>query len=115
MLKRLVVLVVLALFALGSLSGYLIFNRFIIQGSLKIAAGQVQIVQGEHKLAKGKARLASGERELANGKKTYGEMGRPTLLAAASIIPITLPFAVLANNDASHKLAEGGKQVTEGR
>ena len=115
-MPRILVLLLFALLALGSLSGYLILNRLTIAGSMKVAAGKLQIAQGENKLASGKARLASGERELSNGKKMYGTVNQTPLLAAMSIIAAPLAVAALAEKKVvGSKVAEGDKEVAAGQ
>lgn len=103
--------------SLGSFVAYLILNRLIISGSVKVAAGQIQIAEGEKRLANGKARLASGERELASGKKTFSA-SQNALLAAAVVFPPTLAVAAVAGTGkqvVGSKLVEGDREVAAGR
>lgn len=114
---KLLVVILLFLCALSSFVGYLVLNRLIISGSLKVAAGQIQIAAGQKRLSSGKERLASGERELASGKRAYGT-GEKALLAAATVFPPTLAVMAVTgvgSHSISGKLAEGDRQVAAGR
>jgi len=114
MLKRILVLLILSILAVASLSAFLVLNKQIITGSLKIASGKIQIAAGEKKLALGKARLTRGEQELRSGK-SFGEMSTTPALAAAAVFPAILAVTVAGNAAVNNKLAQGDKEVAEGR
>jgi len=111
---RILIIILMFLLALGSLSGYLILNRLIIEGSLKIAAGEVQIAQGQQKLASGKARLANGEKQLQSGKKVSGQLSDSTMVAAVTVFPLAIA-AYAGRHVVNSKLAEGDKEVAAGK
>lgn len=115
-MKKGLTLISLLILSIACLSGYLILNKLIFEGSLRILAGEKQIAEGQLKLQRGKARLARGEKELSRGKKTYQGMtfATPLELASTVVMPVFIA-SVAANKVASDKISQGDQLVAQGR
>jgi hypothetical protein len=111
---KVLILLLLALLAIGSLSGYLFLTHKITAGSLQIAAGQQQLAQGEQMLANGKDRLARGQQQLSQAQNTYKKVKAAPLWAAA-VSPITGVLMEAGKKVASSKIAAGQQQVARGQ
>jgi hypothetical protein len=110
-MRKLLILIVLLLFAIGSISGYVYLNKKIIAGEIKIAEGKIQITQGESMLAKGKARLKQGQRKLSSAKQAHNTVQSIPFMRTANKLPIIGTPAKIVRN----KIAEGDKLVAKGK
>lgn len=116
MTKKILTLSFLCLLSVGLMTGYLYLTKKIITGSLKIAAGQVQIKSGSQMLAQGKARLASGEQELSEGKKVYQSVKSGPIIGLATIVPVTgVALTLVSESALGGKIAKGDQEVAQGR
>lgn len=111
---KILTLLVIALLAIVSLTGFLFLNEKITMGSLKIAAGQLQLAQGEQMLANGKNRLAQGEQQLSQAQSVYNQAKKVPVWAAV-VSPITGAAVEVGNKFAGKQIAVGKQQVASGR
>ena len=94
---KVLALLLIILFALASVAGYLFLTEKIIAGERQIADGQRQLEKEQLALEEGKAKLEAGKQESSEGKEKY-EKAKDNL------------FLVLVD-----KLLKGGKGFKEAR
>ena len=107
---KVIALLVLILWALASIAGYLYLTRKITAGERQIAEGQGKYEKGQTALEKGKIKLEAGKQELAEGKKEYKEAKDNRLLW---ILDKWFKSGK-GFREAEKKIAEGDKQVAKG-
>jgi len=109
--RKVVALLLIILFAIASVAGYLVLTKKIIAGEKQIAEGQKQLEEGQIKLDEGKARLEAGKQELSQGKKEYAQSKRnPFLVVADKLLKGGKGF-----KEARGQIAEGDTQVAKGQ
>jgi len=105
-----IALLVIILWALASIAGYIYLTGLITEGERQIAEGQGKVDKGQTALDKGKVKLEAGKLELAEGKKEYKDAKDNRLLVIAD----KWFKGGKGFRDAETKIAEGDKQVARG-
>ena len=105
-----IALLIVILWALASVAGFIVLTGLITDGERQIAEGQGKVDKGQTALAEGKVRLEAGKQELAEGKKEYKHAKDNRLLVIAD----KWFKGGEGFRDAETKIAEGDKQVARG-
>jgi len=105
-----IALLVIILWALASMAGYVYLTGKITAGERQIAEGQGKFDKGQTALEKGKIRLEAGKQKLAEGKKEYKDAKDNRLL----VILDKWFKGGKGFREAEKKIAEGDKQVARG-
>jgi len=66
-------LLIMILLTIASAAGYLVLDKIISAGEIRIAEGQRQLEEGQSSMEEGKVALLAGKRDLSEGKKKYAE------------------------------------------
>lgn len=109
-MKKRIALLVIILWALASMAGYIYLTGKITAGEKLITAGQGKYEKGQTALKEGKVKLEAGKQELAEGKKEYKEAKDNRLL----VILDKWFKGGKGFREAETKIAEGDKQVARG-
>jgi len=105
-----IALLVIILWALASMAGYVYLTGKITAGERQIAEGQGKFDKGQTALEKGKIRLEAGKQKLAEGKKEYKDAKDNRLL----VILDKWFKGGKGFREAEKKIAAGDKQVAKG-
>lgn len=109
-MKKVIILLVIILCAVGSIAGYLFLNGKIKAGEEQLAVGQKKFDTGQASLDKGKVKLEAGKQQLSEGKKEYEEAKDSWFLVFADkVLKGGKGF-----KDAEMKIAAGDRQVSKG-
>lgn len=109
-MKKKIALLVILVWALASVAGYLVLTAKITAGERQIVKGQGTYDKGQTELAEGKIKLEAGKLELAEGKKEYRHAKDNRLLVIAD----KWFKGGKGFREAENKIAEGDKQVAKG-
>ncbi len=105
-----IALLVIVLWAIASIAGYVYLTGEITAGERLIAEGQGRVDKGQTALDKGKIKLEAGKQELAEGKKEYKHAKDNRLLVIAD----KWFKGGKGFRDAETKIADGDRQVAKG-
>ncbi len=108
---KMITLLLLILWAVGSLAGFIFLSVKINDGVGQIADGLRQLGEGEPELWKGKSRLEAGKKEESEGKKEYARARENLFLVWAD----KLLNEGKGFEEAGERITAGDKEIAKGQ